>query len=303
MKQNKFIECEIRGCITYSDFVEIKSLIENDWGRFDETPELVIFFKGGHDLRLKINKDGITLVHKKTLNRKVGARKEIELKFELNEIISVIEFIGRFGFKKGLFSYCKRYEVKKDDYSFVVKFNTKIGDIFEIDKKITDKINIKEAYKELFNFSKNYGLNVWDKETYENLIEKSWTGVKKEYVVVNEKIHPAIIATVEEIKKLNSFDNKLKKDNETIASVLKKRSNDYSELEKIFKNKSGRELLDRSPSLSTKFVEKISAIIPTYNSFNSLKLTLASINNQKLDAEQKKMVEVKKTVSERERTK
>lgn len=26
MKQNKFIECEIRGCITYGDFIEIKPL-------------------------------------------------------------------------------------------------------------------------------------------------------------------------------------------------------------------------------------------------------------------------------------
>ena len=100
---------------------------------------MVIFFKGGHDLRLKINKIGITLVHKKTLDRKVGARKEIELKFELNEIISVIEFIGRFGFKGGLFSYCKRYEVLKGDYSLAVNLTRKLAIFLKLIKKIDDK--------------------------------------------------------------------------------------------------------------------------------------------------------------------
>lgn len=40
------------------------------------------------------------------------------------------------------------------------------------------------------------------------------------------------------------------------------------------------------------FGEKVSVIIPTYNSFRSLKLTLDSLNRQKLDVGQKKLIEV-----------
>lgn len=295
MRQDKFIECEVRGCITYSDFIEIKSLIEKDWGKLDETPELVIFFKDGHDLRLKINKTGIILVHKKTLDKEIGAREEIELRFKLDEINLVIEFIKRFGFENGLFSHCKRYEVKRGDYSLAVKFNTKIGDIFEIDKKISDEKRIKEAHKELVNLSTKYGLSVWDKKTYEKIIEKSWAGAQRESIKIKEKIHPAIINTMEEIKKNKQKDKEIKKikeGHETIASTLRNKSNDYSSLEKTFKNKSNCELLSWTPMFLKNFGEKISVIIPTYNSFSSLKLTLDSLNRQKLDTKQKKLIEV-----------
>lgn len=291
MMHNKFIECEVRGCITYGDFIEIKPQIEMDWGRFDETPELVIFFKGGHDLRLKINKTGIALVYKKTLNKKVGARKEIELKFDLDEINSVIEFVKMFGFENGLFSYCKRYEVFKNDYSLVVKFNTKIGDIFEIDKKINNKNATKKTYGELLNISKKYSLNIWDKEVYEKIIEKSWSGVQKEPIATKGKIHPMIVSTIKEIKKIKN-KNKDKAGDKTIVSILKNKSNDYSCLERIFKNKSKCKLLDWTPSPLIYFEEKVSVIIPTYNSFESLKLTLSSLDNQKLDSKQKKLIEV-----------
>lgn len=291
MMQNKFIECEVRGCITYGDFIEIKPQIEMDWGKFDETPELVIFFKGGHDLRLKINKTGIALVYKKTLNKKVGARKEIELKFDLDEINSAIEFVKMFGFENGLFSYCKRYEVFKNDYSLVVKFNTKIGDIFEIDKKINNKNATKKTYGELLNISKKYSLNIWDKEVYEKIIEKSWSGAQKEPIATKGKIHPMIVSTIKEIKKIKN-KNKDKAGDKTIASILKNKSNDYSSLERMFKNKSKCKLLDWTPSPLIYFEEKVSVIIPTYNSFESLKLTLSSLDNQKLDSKQKKIIEV-----------
>lgn len=290
MEQNKFIECEIRGCITYSDFIEIKPLIEKDWGRFEQTPELVVFFKGGHDLRLKINKEGVILVHKKTLNKQVGSRKEIELKFKLSEINSVIEFINRFGFKKGLFSYCKRYEVRKGDYSLTIKFNTKIGDIFEIDKKISNNESSKNAYKELLNIASKYGLSVWDKETYKKIIEKSWLGAQKESIAIKGKIHNLIIDTIKEIRKVNNEHNKNK--NKTISSIIKNKSNDYSNLEKIFKNKSGCKLLGWTTLPLLNYEEKVSVIIPTYNSYDTLKLTMASLNRQKLNEKQKKMIDV-----------
>ena len=144
----------------------------------------------------------------------------------------------------------------------------------------------------MLNFSKKYSLNAWNKETYEKIIEKSWANVQKEPLLIKGDIHPAIITAIEEISKINNKSGEIKENSETISSVLKNRSNDYSNLERIFKDKSNCELLDWSPSPLRKFGEKVSIIIPTYNSFNSLKLTLASINRQKLNLEQKKMVEV-----------
>jgi len=76
MKNNKkTIECEVRGSITFSDFAEIKTLLERDWGKLDETQELVIFFKGEKDLRLKINKNGIWVIIKKTIKAKKHGKK------------------------------------------------------------------------------------------------------------------------------------------------------------------------------------------------------------------------------------
>ena len=173
----------------------------------------------------------------------------------------------------------------------VVKFDTKIGDIFEIDKKINNKNAIKKTYDELLDISKKYSLNIWDKKTYEKIIEKSWLGVQKESITKNGKSHPMIINIIKEIKKINN-KNKDKSGDKTMVSILKNKSNDYSVLEKIFKNKSNCKLLDWIPTPLINFEEKVSVIIPTFNSFESLRLTLTSLDEQKLDRNQKKLIEV-----------
>lgn len=93
MEFKRNIECEIRGCITQGDFAEIRKSLKRDWGELDGTPELVIFFNTFCDLRLKINKSGCILALKKTIDRPTNTRKEIELKFKLENLGNVIEFL------------------------------------------------------------------------------------------------------------------------------------------------------------------------------------------------------------------
>ena len=64
----KQIECELRGPITWSDFFDIKKILEKDYGEFVFTKELTMFIKGNHDLRVKINNSkGGKFVYKKSI--------------------------------------------------------------------------------------------------------------------------------------------------------------------------------------------------------------------------------------------
>lgn len=135
MSVNKNVECEIRGCITRGDFNDIRKNLEEDFGKMYESPELVVFFKGDYDLCLMLNKSGGILILKETIDEKNHARRETELKFAMDHLIGVVSFITRLGFSNGLFSYCYRFDTNanNDNQKISVKFDTKIGDLFEIE--------------------------------------------------------------------------------------------------------------------------------------------------------------------------
>jgi len=287
--ETKTLECEVRGCITMCDFNEIKTVIEQDWGKLDESPELVIFFKNNYDLRLKINKHGCSLILKKTIDKKIGIRKEAELKFKLNQIPNAINFLNQLGNKQGLFSYCHRFNGSKNNQNISIKFNTRIGDLFEIEQMVEKKSDYKKIHCKLTKLVAKYGLKIWSQQIYQQIIEKSWKNVMPEPLLKNNTLHPLIKKIVSEINK----GNKSKKGAATsIASILKQRSNDYSALEYKFKKKSLTDLLSCNHSKINNYNERVSIIIPSYNSINTLKLTLKSLELQKLHPKQKSLIEV-----------
>lgn len=283
------IECEIRGCITRSDFNEIRIDIEKDWGKLDESPELVIFFKGENDLRLKINKNGGALVLKKTIDQESGSRRETELLFKPEDMREVVNFINQLGFKNGLFSYCHRFNASNGNKSISIKFDTKIGDLFEVDEVVNNKTNFINVRNNLIKIVARYGLNAWSNETYKKIIDDSWSGVKTETLLQKDKLHPLIIKAIGNFPMINAEKHIY---GPSIASVMENKTNNYSELEKTFKKKTGNDLLSWGYSGLENYQEKISIVIPTYNSWESLKLTLESLKKQKLHKNQKKLIEI-----------
>jgi len=288
MKQliNKNIECEVRGCITLSDFNDIKSEIEDEWGKFEESSELAVFFEG-RDMFLKINKNGGVLTIKETVDLKTKAKQETELKFKVDDIHGVVDFLIQSGYKEGLFSYCYRHEVKKQDSSISIKFNTKIGDIFEIDEVVNEGSDYEKIYSKLIKIAIKYGLDTWSRSAYESIVKDSWKDVIAEPLITRGKLHPLIERVIGEAKKIKRT---IPKSNVSIYSLLKKKSNDYTALENEFKYKAKSELLSFSPRKIENYKETVSIIIPTFNSKKTLKTTLKSIERQKLHKEQKKQL-------------
>lgn len=289
MYQSKNIECEVRGCITQSDFNAIMLDIERDWGKLDESPELVIFFKGENDLRLKLDKNGAVLVLKKTIDGKSGSRQEIELKFKLKDIYKVISFINQLGFKEGLFSYCHCFKAHRINKSISIKFNTKIGDLLEIDELVSEDADFTSVRNKLVKMFNKYGLNVWTNEAYKQIINDSWNGVSPEALIQKGKLHPLIRKVMNNSAQIKRPGNRTVR---TVASIIKNKSNDYIKLEKMFKRRVGINLLSWERSNIEDYNEKVSVVIPTYNSWNSLRLTLKSLEKQKLHKNQKKLIEV-----------
>lgn len=288
MKKDKNIECEIRGCITVGDFNEIRPLIEKEWGKFEESPELAVFFEG-RNVSLKINKNGCILTIKETVDLKTRAKKETELRFEVDSIPSVINFLAQSGYDFGLFSYCYRYGVKRQNRSITVKLNTKIGDIFEIDEVVQEGVNYSKVYSKLTKLAEKYGLDAWSRLAYQRIVKESWKDVRAEPLIVMNKLHPFIERFIKEAQKVKLAKSGI---GISIALSLKKKLNDYSFLEDEFKGKTKTELLSSSPVKVENYNEPVSIVIPTYNSRDSLRLTLKSIERQKLHKKQRKLIEV-----------
>ncbi|MDP3014934.1 MAG: glycosyltransferase [bacterium] len=282
------VECKVRGCITRGDFNDICHSIEKDWGRFDEGFELVIFFKKDYDLRLNINKKGCILSAQKNINKRWGIKQKTEFLFTIDEVPKIINLLNQIGFTKGLFSPCYRYDASKSNRFISFKFDTKIGDLFELGEVINNKKSFSGVYHKLLNLTHIHTLNPWAQEIYRKIIKNSWEGAEEEFLLINNKLHPLIQKAINksECKKIISPTN------QSISSILKNKSNDYTKLEKIFKKSTKTELLNWKPGSLNNYKETVSIIIPTFNSLKTLKLTLHSVEGQKINRSQKKYVEV-----------
>ncbi len=135
---------------------------------------MVIFFKKDHDLRLNINKNGCILSVQKNINKRRGIKQKIEFLFTLNEVPKIINLLSRIGFTKGLFSPCYRYDANKLNKFISFKFDTKIGDLFELSEIINNKNNFNKVYYKLLNLAHTYTLNPWAQEIYEKIVKTSW---------------------------------------------------------------------------------------------------------------------------------
>jgi len=284
------IECELRGPITWSDFNDIKSSVEKKWGPLTHFVELVVFFKGEHDLRLKINNNGVELVLKKTV-KKSEAKSEVVFKSGIDQLENAVSLVYNLGFTEGLFSYVEKYEAVKNNKSISFKFGSQIGDFFEIEELVTDGKKVNAALKRIKRIVRQHGLLIWDKKVYQNLIKNSWKDVRPQKLIDAGKISPRIREVYARIQ--NSRNKNLRKKNVTISDLLKSRSNDYTDLESKYKDRVKLGLLtEKFLPRSVEFTKQVSIVIPTYNSVSTLQYTLESIKNQYLTSKERKLIEV-----------
>lgn len=193
-KNQSLIECEVRGPITWSDFCEIKPLIEKEFGGFKRSQEIVLFVRADNDIRLKITPENCFLVFKNKIEKKDWSKFEKEIKFPLNQLKNILIFLNNLGYKEAFVSYCDKYEVRKENLTISFKFNTQIGDFFEIEKLIDKKDNISETLEELSSLAKKFDLLLWNKEEYEKIKKEKWMHQNLQSIEVKNNSLPTFIS-------------------------------------------------------------------------------------------------------------
>ncbi len=287
-KNKKQLECELRGPITWSDFFDIKKRLEENYGEFVCTKELAIFIKGDYDLRVKINNSkGSKFVYKKSIGIN-DYKKEVEIDIKETEILKLIEILSSIGFNNSVYSYVEKYNAKKDNKSFSVKFGSKIGDFFEIETLLVNEKDIDNATLEMKNYIKKIGLNLWSNEAYNEVLKSSWKNEKEEpmFNLKSNCFNKIIIESIEQILQKESVLEK------TIKEILELTENDYSKEEERFFNVYKQNLVSKNIISGKHISTKTSIVIPTFNSKETLSGTLLSINNQKLTKKERGLLEV-----------
>ncbi len=286
--KNENIECELRGPITWSDFLTIKPIIEQQYGSLNRTVELAIFAKGDHDLRIKISNKGTSLVLKyRARENKAKFEREIEIKNK--NFLDLVDVLDKLGEKKWVFSYAEKYEMKSGNFSISFKFGSKIGDFFEIEEIVERQEDVDGAIARIKSAARKFNLTFWDSETFKCISHQSWEGVAPEPLIINGDFHPLIKKSIESINMMTAE----KSMSDTISLRLKNHGNDYSRLEENYHNICGKELLSwEFLSREQKFYHPISVIIPAYNSAKTVIHVINSIINQGLSQEEWKFLEV-----------
>lgn len=283
----KLIECELRGPITWSDFNRIKDDLEKHYGKFQYWVELAIFYKGGYDLRVKINNSQSKLSLKKRIEGQI-AKKEFELYLSQDQILPTITLLHNLGFSNWLFSkVTERYEAQRGESSCSVKFGTQIGDFIEFEELLDNEDEIEDAVEKINTLSNKLEMPLWDENTYKSIVESSWYDQKTEPLIQSDSLHPLIIDILSKISEVG-ISNTL-----TIKQALRAKSNNYSIIEDKFLKLFGSEFLSENP-INIKFDlhSTISIVIPAYNAESSLPLVLDSIQSQDLSSEEFSKLEV-----------
>ena len=191
IKKKRLIECELRGPITWNNFESLKSRVEKRWGHIDKSAEAVAFAKGKRNFLLKVNKYGIQLTLKYRA-RKNKAKFEREIFVEPKYLIPLIDILSYIGETKWVLDYLDKFEAHRGASSISFKFNSRMGDFFEIEEMVPSKKEITKAISRIKETAAKLGLQLWDEKTFEKITKRSWKGVPTEPLIKNGTLHPLI---------------------------------------------------------------------------------------------------------------
>ncbi len=280
MKKPDYSEKVLRGPITWSDFTALRYRAEQQWRPFQYSKELVLLLDKQNNIRIKINSFDCKVISKNERNGKL-AYKTITVQHA--EITNVIDLFDTLEAQDWIVSYDEKYEVECKDYFLTFRFDTHIGDFFEIRPK--NPSLSKDSQGELDSILLDFQLRPWDSESFKTLNEKAWADVKSIRAFSNNKLHSTIKEFIEQIE--------ISEKPETIWSRLQELDNNYSKKEEEFTKSTNSLLLSEEPlTRDCTFNKTVSVVIPAYNCMSSLPFTLESIKNQNLTDTERSLVEV-----------
>ncbi|MGA9651154.1 hypothetical protein [Pedobacter sp.] len=172
-------EVEIRGSLPQDTTKqELLVTLSEKFGDYEYTRELVIFFRYDYDMRFKYIRNAGEFVLKKKLNNESN-QAEWVTRVAKNDIPNFLFQLVHLGYKEGLLSTGERYIFKKDDMEFCLKYDTPIGNFFELEKLISDEKGVPEAENQLKNLLKGFNLSSWSEKEYAEVKAKSLVALKK----------------------------------------------------------------------------------------------------------------------------
>ena len=172
-------EIEIRGGLPTD--LSKKALLDHltkEFTTYEYTRELVLFFRYEHDFRFKFIHDQGELVLKKKLENQAN-QKEWVTKIQKEDISNFIFQLVHLGYTEGLLSTGERYVFKKDNFELCLKYETPIGDFFEIEEIVDSENAVPSTEQKLAAFIEQFGLKAWNDEEYTEIKKLSLQSLKK----------------------------------------------------------------------------------------------------------------------------
>lgn len=280
MKKSDYLDQVVRGPITWSDFTALRYRMEQKWKPFQYSKELVLLLDSSDDVRIKINSFDCKVIYKNNGNGK-STHKAITIQHA--EIIHIIELLDILKAQDWIVSFDEKYEVSCNNYDLTFRFNTHIGDFFEIKPK--NHNFSQNNQNEINSILTEFELKPWDNESFKILNKKAWDEVRSTHAFSEGKLHVTIKEFIEHVKSL--------KNPETIMSRLQKLDNYYSKKEYEFEKNLNSPLLSKEPlTKDNTFNKTVSIVIPAYNCMSSLPFTLESLKNQDLTDKEWSQIEI-----------
>lgn len=270
-----------RGPVTWSDFTAIRHRMEQKWRPFEYSKELVLLLDDTNSLnvRIKVSAKNCRITYVSADDPK--NYKTISINH--TDISKTFELLGILNAENWIASYDEKYEIVTKNHYLTFRFNTHIGDFFEI--TIKDGLTNTKVEEEIFTVMSEFQLKPWTVESFDRLNERAWGKKTAIQVYKNDKLHEEIKDFVESLETGGK--------SETIMSRIRKNDNDFASAENDFVAATHTELLgEKSIPDTVTFEQSVSIVIPAYNCIASLPYALDSIKNQNLTDKEKDLLEV-----------
>lgn len=211
-----------------------------------------------------------------------GHPKDKYIEIRNKNIKFFLRYLKTLGFNQGNLNQINIFEFSDKNFEINLLIDTFIGTLLDVSYKTTHG---KGRSLEVLDKIKELKIDILQKADLEKVIAN--INIPKEdifhkYDVLNEKIKSYSYTSGIDIRA----------DSETLKARLEALSNDYSFLEKDFKQIANVELLSEENIQDYSYFKPVSIIIPSYNSNKKLIYTLLSIQSQNLSQSQKKLLQV-----------
>lgn len=201
----QWIECEIRGPVKNNKVGNLILRLQKKWKKLDGTSEVIVFFKDRKNLRFKLNKNYCSVVAKWVIENE-ASRRESEMLFPVKKTLEVMNTLQNNGYKRGVLSYCKRWNGQNKTSNVSLLVGTRMGNFFELEKKEKNPKNIKKTIQLLTEVAKQEKLKTWTEKKYKKLVQNVWAKTKPETLMSGASIHPLILRVLQENQN-STYDN------------------------------------------------------------------------------------------------